>query len=76
MNKIDLINLVKKISASEGTEEEIDDMIVLLKANVSDPNVTDYIFYADLSAEEIVDKCLNYKPIILRMSYDDPSFDN
>ena len=61
MQREALIALVQKIAATEGTEQEIDNMIELLEANVNDPEVTNYIFYSELSAEEIVDKCLSFK---------------
>ena len=38
---------------------------MLLEKGVLDPYVTDYIFYDDLTPEEIADKALAYKPIEL-----------
>ena len=61
----ELIELVRKIMNCEGTEQEIDEMTLLLTENVTDPNVTDYIYYDDLTPEEIVSKALSYKPIQL-----------
>ncbi len=52
----------------EGTEEEIDEMINTLEANVLHPEVTDLIFYPekeDVTPEEVVDQALAYKPILL-----------
>jgi hypothetical protein len=65
MTREDLIELVKKIATSQGTEDELDNMIELLKTNVPDPRVSNYIFYDELSPEQIVDKALSYKPIQL-----------
>ena len=61
----ELIKLVRKISDAAGTEEEIDGWVNILEKNVPDPNVSDLIFYSEeeMSAEEIVDKALSYKPI-------------
>lgn len=65
MNREELISLVEKIMKCEGTEIEIDNMIEILKKNVIDPEVTNYIFYEENTPEEVVDKVLSYKPIIL-----------
>jgi len=65
MTREELIELVKKISAAEGTEEEINNMLSLLKKNVPDPRVSNYIYWDDLTPEEVVDKALKYKPIQL-----------
>lgn len=60
MTRDELIELVKKIAAAEGTEKEIDEMVVLLQKNVPDRRVSNYIFYDELSPEVIVDKALAY----------------
>lgn len=65
MGRNELIKLVKKIMDCEGTEEEIDGMISKLEQNVIDPDVSDYIYYDALTPEQIVDKALAYKPIVL-----------
>ena len=65
MSREELIELVEKIMKCEGTEEEVDNMIDVLKKNVIDPEVTNYIFYEENTPEEVVDKALAYKPIIL-----------
>lgn len=69
LSRSELIELVKKICDAEGTEEEQEDMMSLLQANVPHPEVSDLIYYppddAELSPEEIVDRALAYKPIQL-----------
>ena len=65
MSKEELIELVEKIMKCEGTEEEVDNMIAVLEKNVIDPDVTNYIFYEENTPEEVVEKALAYKPIIL-----------
>lgn len=65
MDRTELIDLVNKIINCEGTEEEIDDMILLLEKNVVCPDISDLIFYDEKTAEEIVDIALAYKPIQL-----------
>ncbi|HEX9509494.1 MAG TPA: hypothetical protein VF939_03365 [Puia sp.] len=65
MTREELIELVKKISTADGTEDEINKMVELLKQNVPDPRVTNHIFYAELTPEEVVDRALAYKPIQL-----------
>ena len=65
MSREELIELVEKIMKCEGSEEEVDNMIYVLKKNIIDPEVTYYIFYEENTPEEVVDKALAYKPIIL-----------
>lgn len=66
MKKEELIKLVEKIINCDGSEEEIDNMILKLEKNVNHPEVTDLIFYDEKSPEEIIDIALSYKPIILK----------
>ncbi|MDE6434660.1 MAG: hypothetical protein K2L07_10595 [Lachnospiraceae bacterium] len=65
MTREELIQLVEQIMKCEGTEQELDDLIFVLKKNVIDPQVTNYIYYDDLTPEQVVDKALSYKPILL-----------
>ena len=66
MTRDELIELVVTIkSVGDRTEEEIDQLIDQLERNVPHPEVSDLIYYDDLTAEEIVDKALSYKPIQL-----------
>jgi hypothetical protein len=68
LNRSELIELVRKIANSEGSDE-IDKLISLLEQNVPHPEVTDLIFYPedgrDMTPEEIIDCALSYKPIAL-----------
>ena len=67
LTKKELVELVRKIAESEGTEEEIDQFIDVLEQNVPHPEVSDLIFYPEeeMTYEEIVEKALSYKPIQL-----------
>ena len=65
MDRTELIDLVNKIINCEGTEKEVDNMILLLEENVIYPDISDLIFYDEKTAEEIVDIALAYKPIQL-----------
>ncbi len=61
-----IIVIVKRIKECKyASEAEADRDIMLLEKGVLDPYVTDYIFYDDLTPEEIADKALTYKPIEL-----------
>ncbi len=62
-----LVQLVKQIMAGEGTEDEIHERLMFVRKNVPDPYVSDYIFWPDrqMTAEEIIDRALAYKPIQL-----------
>ncbi|MGD6875808.1 bacteriocin immunity protein [Bacillus infantis] len=67
INREELVKAVEKIMNADGTEKELDSLLDMLEKNVPHPNVNDLIFWneEDLSAEEIVDEALNYKPFLL-----------
>jgi Colicin immunity protein / pyocin immunity protein len=63
-----LVELVRRIIAVDGSMCEVDGFIAVLQANVPHPSVSDLIFWperGERSAEEIVDEALAYKPIAL-----------
>ncbi|GBF75677.1 putative e9imm peptide [Paenibacillus sp. 598K] len=74
-SKEELVELVDKIMNDAGTEEEIDAMIDELRQHVPHPSVTDLIFWPEeeLTAEEIVERALDYRPIILPPPANDAS---
>ena len=68
MTKEKLVELINKIMNAEyEDQEEGNKLINLLEKNILDPNVSDLIFYpqTEMTAEEIVEKALAYKPIRL-----------
>ncbi|MEG0296702.1 MAG: bacteriocin immunity protein [Clostridium sp.] len=67
LTREELINLVNRIVECEGAEEEIDEMIEVVKRNVPHPEISDLIYWneEELTPEQIVDKALEYKPIQL-----------
>ena len=66
MTRKELIDLVKDVTTVENkTEKEINELLEILKQNVPDPEVSDLIYYDELTPEEIVDKALSYRPIQL-----------
>ena len=65
VRKKELIDLIEQIKSFEGTEEEEDILLEKLQNLVLDPEISDYIYWTDMSSEEIADKVLAYKPIIL-----------
>ncbi len=67
MNRIELIEVVTKIMECDGSEAEINSLVEILKQNVSHPNISDLIFWpeTELTPEQVVDKALSYKPILL-----------
>ena len=64
LERKELIDLIEQIKNFEGTEEE-EVLLERLQNMVLDPEVSDYIYWTDMSSEEIADKVLAYKPIIL-----------
>ena len=67
LTREELINLVNKIVECEGSEEEIDEMIDMVKKYVPYPDISDLIYWneEELTPEQIVDKALEYKPMQL-----------
>jgi hypothetical protein len=66
LNKEELIDLVKDIMDVKGkTEEQLVELLEVLKKNVPHPAPSDLIYWENLTPEEIVDKALSYKPIQL-----------
>jgi hypothetical protein len=68
LSKYQLIKLVRKIAEGEcSSEAQRDKLISIIEENIPAPDITSYIFHHDpeLTPEEIVDKALAYKPIIL-----------
>lgn len=66
LTREELISLIHKIKECNGTEKEIDDMILLLEKNVPHPEVSDLIFWGEeKTAEQIVDIALQYNSILL-----------
>lgn len=66
MTREQIIELVTRLkNADFQSEEESDNAIAKLKSGVIDPKITDYIFFSEMTPEEIADKALSYKPILL-----------
>ena len=74
MSRAELIALVERIMAVEvGSEAEHDRLIERFEKNVPRPDASDLIFWPEhatsdareLSAEEVVDLALSYRPIEL-----------
>lgn len=65
MSKDELIELVRKIKNAEGTENELDEMILILEKNLLYPDISDLIFFDEKSPEEIIAIALQYKSIQL-----------
>ncbi|MGW3957747.1 bacteriocin immunity protein [Streptomyces sp. NPDC004752] len=73
MTRPELVALVEGILTGEGTEEEQAELGRTLERNVPHPRVVDLIYYPrqegfdqdDLTAEQVVDAALAYKPFAL-----------
>ncbi|MFB6366304.1 e9imm peptide [Paenibacillus elgii] len=67
LSREELIGLVEQVMRCSGEEWEMDIWLDMITSSVADPSISNYIFWSDedLSAEEIVDKALAYKPILL-----------
>lgn len=62
-----VISYIKKVMLSIGTDKEINNMINFIQENTLAPNIIDLIFWndRDLTAEQIYDIAMDYKPLIL-----------
>jgi hypothetical protein len=64
-----LVALVQRIMGATGSEEEQHADRAYLRASVADPQVLDYIYWPpdgkEMSAEEVIDRALAYRPIEL-----------
>jgi colicin immunity protein/pyocin immunity protein len=67
LTKEELIELVRKVITCEGTEEENDEWLEIFLNSVPHPEASNLIYYSkeDLTPEEIVERALAYKPILL-----------
>ncbi|NLR82348.1 colicin immunity protein [Chitinophaga eiseniae] len=76
MTREELIDLGNKIITADGSEEKIQQLMEIFDRNVPHPDGSSLFFYPenynakvddisiyDPTAEEVVDKCLSYKPI-------------
>ena len=65
VGRLYLIKLIDQLRNFEGSEEDEAVFFEKLENLVTDPNISDYIYWTNMSSEEIADKVLSYKPIIL-----------
>ena len=65
LDRKELIDLIEKLKNFSGTEREEEKLLEKLESLVLNPEISDYIYWTDMNSEEIADKVLNYKPIIL-----------
>lgn len=65
LSRQEMIDLINKVMECEGTEEEQEDLVQKLDEGVLDPEIITYVFWTDMTPEEIADKALAYKPICL-----------
>ena len=67
LTKEELVRLVKRIIDCEGSEAEIDRSLQVFQQNVPHPEAAALIYYSTerLTPEEIVERALAYRPILL-----------
>jgi len=65
-SRAEIIYLVREITdCSDKSEAEIDRLIDRLEKGVLDPQITDYLFWNEMTPEEIADTALAYTPMCL-----------
>lgn len=67
LSRDEMIRLVERLRRGEGDEEEGEKWLEMLKRSTGCPHISDLIFYPEeeMTAEQIVDKALAYRPIAL-----------
>ena len=60
-----LLNEIREIRAGAGTEAELDARLANLRRELIDPAILNYMFHSNMSDEEVLAKCLAYRPIML-----------
>ena len=65
LDRKELIDLIEKLKNFSGTEREEEKLLEKLESLVLNPEISDYIYWTDMNSEEIADRVLNYKSIIL-----------
>ena len=65
LDRQQIIDLIQKLRIENLSEEQEDAILEKLEQGVLDPEISDYIYWSKLSAEQIADKVLSYKPINL-----------
>jgi hypothetical protein len=80
LSKDELVRLVELLITGKGTVAEQEEWLRQVERNVPDPEVSDLIYWSDTSAPghavtavEIVEAALNYKPILLGPAESSPS---
>ena len=67
LSKLEIFDIVENINQNieMGSMKQADRLLKKLGCGIVDPYVSDYIYYSNMTAEEIADKVLSYKPIYL-----------
>ena len=66
LTKQEIIAAIEEITDCRNkSEQEIDRLIDRLEEGVPDPQISDYIYWSEMTAEKIADIALQYKPIVL-----------
>ena len=63
LDRKELIDLIEELKNFSGTEREEEKLLGKLESLVLDPEISDYIYWTDMSSEEIADKVLNYNQL-------------
>lgn len=67
LSKEEMLKIVEKLSNGEGDDIESSEWIEALERNTGCLDISDYIFWnnEDLTPEQILEKALSYKPIVI-----------
>lgn len=65
MERAQLLTLLKRLMQDRLPEEEQDALLELLTRETGHPNLSDLIYFENLSPEEVLERALAYRPIEL-----------
>lgn len=65
LSREELIVLVERIHAAEGTQDEITRWVRVIEQHVPMTEVSDLIFWSNLTPAEVVDTALSHVPVAL-----------
>lgn len=65
--RAELIVVITRLMTADGSESELDALLHQLETSVPHPGVSDLVFFPEkpMSAEEVLEKALAYRPIVL-----------
>lgn len=67
LSREEMIILIERLIGGEGGDDEASEWLAALERSIPNPHISDLIFYSEeaLTAEQILDRALEYRPFAL-----------